>query len=299
VLFTVRLTRLIPGNGLIWKDVLNKYDAKDPCSSWTLHHAHTPRPLPKSSGPTDLTGWRVGIPKEYHVKELSLPTLSAWNRAILYLESCGAKCVPVSLPHTQHALSAYYVLQPSEATKSWRWIREMRQDPEIGAQLSQGKAVTTEKGVTLVPTKTDGFGDEVMRRFMMGTIVLSADSPLEEAQRYRRLIQQDFDNVFASPNPLYPTRASDLKEGVDVLLTPTTVSTAPLLDDVLRKRSCVDEYVNDVFTVPASLAGVPAMCVPSGMSTEDGFPLGLQLLGQYGDEERLFVVGKALEGASH
>jgi aspartyl-tRNA(Asn)/glutamyl-tRNA(Gln) amidotransferase subunit A len=279
--------------------VLNQYDVKDPCCSWTLHHVHSPRPLPKSSSPTDLSGLRIGIPKEYYVKELSYPTLNAWNRAIVYLESCGASCVPVSLPHTQHALSAYYVLQPSEATKSWRWFTEMRKDATVGSLLSQGKAVTTESGVTLVPTKLDGFGDEVMRRIMMGTICLGGDSPLQEALRYRRLIQQDFDNVFASPNPLYPTQASDLEQGVDVLLTPTTVSTAPLLDDVLRKRSCVDEYVNDVFTVPASLAGVPAMCVPFGMSTEDGFPLGLQLIAQYGDEERLFVVGKALEAASH
>ena len=211
---------------------------------------------------------------------------------------------PVRLPTTQQALSAYYVLAPAEASSNLAKYDGVR----FGSR-AEGIDGTPDS-VLFAKTRGQGFGPEVQRRILLGAFSLSAqaiDNYFIQAQKIRRLVQQDFNRVFASPNPLFDSEEPLAKtEGVDVIICPTAPSTAPSLAEVETKDP-VYSYMNDVFTVPASLAGLPAITLPTAApyneeklgnskATEPFFnTIGLQVIGQYGDDQLVLNTAKTLE----
>ncbi|RJY09066.1 Asp-tRNA(Asn)/Glu-tRNA(Gln) amidotransferase subunit GatA [Aurantiacibacter aquimixticola] len=221
----------------------------------------------------DLRGKKVGIPKEYRMDGTSQEILDSWEKGAEWLRDAGAEIVDVSLPHTKYALPAYYIVAPAEASSNlarYDGVRYGLRDLPDGAGLQDMYAAT----------RAEGFGDEVKRRVMLGTYVLSAgfyDAYYTQAMKVRTLVQRDFDSAF---------------EQCDVILAPTTPTASfplnSLNDDPLTM------YLNDVFAVPASLAGLPAMSVPATL-TEDGLPLGLQLVGKAMDEQGVLNAGLAIE----
>ncbi|KAJ1975348.1 Trimeric GatFAB AmidoTransferase(AdT) complex subunit [Dimargaris xerosporica] len=259
----------------------------------------------------NLQDCRVGIPAEYHVNELNEAVVKVWQRAAAHLETLGATVVPISCPHTRYALSAYYILAPAEASSNLARYDGIR----YGTPADPTMASDTLYGTT----RTQGFGPEVHRRILLGTYVLTStayDDYFVQAQKVRRLVQQDFDSAFSLPNvlhspgqaPLSTTSPSNHPQ-VDVILTPTAISHAPSLDTARASTASSEasvimaDYVNDVMTVPASLAGIPAISVPFGhvpSAFQDAsgsflnLPVGMQLLAQYGDDETLLRVAEAL-----
>ncbi|CAI2173873.1 20361_t:CDS:10 [Funneliformis geosporum] len=296
------LTRTVNDAKLIY-DVISKYDANDSTSmspKVRSINSSIPSFFKSDSNTDDLRGLRVGVPKasitEYYVSELNDSIIDLWKKGIYYLRSQGASIVPVSCPNTRYALSAYYVLALSEASSNLSRYDGVRYVPNENDNL-------------LYADTREGFGKEVKRRIMLGTYALTAGSYgnyFLQAQKIRRMIQKDFDRVFKRPNPLHFIKkgtSSIDDDGVDILLTPVAISTAPKIEDCLETNVSVDNnssnfvnaYVNDVLTVPASLAGIPSISVPYGVSSIDGYPIGLQLMTQYGDEDTLLEVAKVLE----
>ncbi|MEO6432632.1 MAG: Asp-tRNA(Asn)/Glu-tRNA(Gln) amidotransferase subunit GatA [Sphingomicrobium sp.] len=220
----------------------------------------------------DLAGKRVGIPKEYRLDGVPAEINDLWDRGIAWLKDAGAQIVEISLPHTKHALPTYYIIAPAEASSNlarYDGVRYgLRDTPEGGnldAMYSQ--------------TRADGFGAEVKRRIMIGTYVLSAgfyDAYFTKAQKVRALIKRDFAEAFAK---------------CDLILTPTAPSAAFGLGETTDPLAM---YLNDVFAVPASLAGLPAMSVPGGLDGQ-GLPLGLHLIGNELDEQGVLNAGLAIE----
>jgi aspartyl-tRNA(Asn)/glutamyl-tRNA(Gln) amidotransferase subunit A len=221
----------------------------------------------------DMSGRRVGIPKEYRMEGTDPDILESWDNGIAWLRDAGAEIVEVSLPHTKYALPAYYIVAPAEASSNlarYDGVRYGLRDLPEGANLQEMYAAT----------RAAGFGDEVKRRIMIGTYVLSAgfyDAYYNQAQRVRTLISQDFKAAF---------------EHCDVILAPTTPTASFPLGD--KSDDPLAMYLNDVFAVPASLAGLPAMSVPAGLN-KDGLPLGLQLIGKAFDEQGVLNAGLAIE----
>ncbi len=221
----------------------------------------------------NLKGKKVGIPKEYRMDGTDEEILKSWDDGIAWLKDAGAEVVEVSLPHTKYALPAYYIVAPAEASSNlarYDGVRYGLRDLPDGAGLQDMYAAT----------RAAGFGAEVKRRILIGTYVLSAgfyDAYYTQAMKVRTLIQKDFEAAFAQ---------------CDVILAPTTPTAAfPLGDKVDDPLSM---YLNDVFSVPASLAGLPAMSVPAGLN-KDGLPLGLQLIGPAFDEQAVLNAGLAIE----
>lgn len=245
-------------------------------------------------------GCRVGVPVEYNIAELSPVVRAAYARTLNALQAAGHSLHPVSLPTTRHALSTYYVLAPAEASSNLAKYDGVR----YGRRPSGPDSSPAEKLPLYARARGDGFGDEVKRRVLLGAYTLSSearDNYFVQAQRVRRLVQRDFDGVFASPHPLlYAPRGAD--QGVDVLLTPTAPTLPPTVLEVERQRP-VERYMNDVFTVPASLAGLPAVSLPmqltaterAGMEAGDVRSVGMQVVGQFGDDERVLDVAQMIE----
>ena len=221
----------------------------------------------------DLKGKRVGVPKEYRVDGMPAEIEALWQQGIDWLRDAGAEIVEVSLPHTKYALPAYYIIAPAEASSNlarYDGVRYGLRDLPEGAGLQDMYAAT----------RAAGFGDEVKRRILIGTYVLSAgfyDAYYTQAQKVRTLIARDFERAFGE---------------CDVLLTPTAPSAAFALGE--KQADPLAMYLNDVFTVPASLAGLPAMSVPGGLD-KDGLPLGLQIIGKPLDEQGVLNAGLAIE----
>ncbi len=221
----------------------------------------------------DLKGLRVGIPKEYRVDAMPEEIEALWLQGIAWLRDAGAEIVEVSLPHTKYALPAYYIIAPAEASSNlarYDGVRYGIRDLPAGAGLQDMYAAT----------RADGFGPEVKRRIMIGTYVLSAgfyDAYYTQAQKIRTLIARDFEQAWAK---------------CDVLLTPTAPSAAFALGE--KSADPIAMYLNDVFTVPSSLAGLPAMSVPGGLDHQ-GLPLGLQIIGKPLDEQGVLNAGLAIE----
>ncbi|WP_242416417.1 Asp-tRNA(Asn)/Glu-tRNA(Gln) amidotransferase subunit GatA [Sphingomonas panni] len=221
----------------------------------------------------DLRGKRVGIPKEYRVDGMPVEIEALWQQGIAWLKDAGAEIVEVSLPHTKYALPAYYIIAPAEASSNLARYDGVRFGQRVlpdGAGLQDMYAAT----------RAAGFGDEVKRRIMIGTYVLSAgfyDAYYTQAQKVRTLIARDFEQAW---------------EQCDVLLTPTAPSAAFALGE--KSADPIAMYLNDVFTVPSSLAGLPAMSVPGGVD-KDGLPLGLQIIGKPLDEQGVLNAGLAIE----
>lgn len=221
----------------------------------------------------DLKGKKVGVPKEYRVDGMPAEIEALWQQGIDWMRDAGAEIVEVSLPHTKYALPAYYIIAPAEASSNlarYDGVRYGLRDLPEGAGLQDMYAAT----------RAAGFGDEVKRRILIGTYVLSAgfyDAYYTQAQKVRTLIARDFERAFGE---------------CDVLLTPTAPSAAFALGE--KQADPLAMYLNDVFTVPASLAGLPAMSVPGGLD-KDGLPLGLQIIGKALDEQGVLNASLAIE----
>lgn len=244
---------------------------------------------------------RIGLPIEYNISELAPSVRQAWLRSLTHLQKQGHTIHPVSLPATKQALSAYYVLAPAEASSNLAKYDGVRYGTRDEGPDSQGQP----DGYLYAKTRGSGFGPEVQRRILLGTLSLSADAMdnyFLQAQRVRRLVQRDFNSVFRIAHPL-AALAADHRDSaeIDVLVCPTAPSSPPRLSEVTDARSGsspLNAYVNDVFTVPASLAGLPAISVPVlGSAPESEAELaGIQVVGQYGDDDLVVRVGELLEG---
>ncbi|TYC81623.1 Asp-tRNA(Asn)/Glu-tRNA(Gln) amidotransferase subunit GatA [Novosphingobium sp. BW1] len=221
----------------------------------------------------DLSGKTVGIPREYRMDGMDAEIVALWDQGVAWLKDAGAKVIDISLPHTKYALPTYYIIAPAEASSNlarYDGVRYGLRDLPEGANLQDMYAAT----------RAAGFGEEVKRRILIGTYVLSAgfyDAYYTQAQKVRTLISQDFQKAF---------------EECDVILAPTTPTPAFALGENVDDP--LSMYLNDVFSVPASLAGLPAMSVPAGLS-KDGLPLGLQIIGKSFDEQGVLNAGLALE----
>lgn len=224
----------------------------------------------------DLRGKKIGIPKEYQLDDTPNEIIKLWENGINLLKDAGAQIVNISLPHTKYSLPAYYVLAPAEASSNLA-----RYD---GVRYGYRASLKSDAGINELYkiTRSEGFGDEVKRRIMIGTYVLSAgfyEAYYQKALKVRRLIEEDFNMAFSS--------------GIDVILTPTTPSAAFPLNSKI-KRNPVEMYLNDIFTVPVNLAGLPAISIPTGLS-ENNLPLGLQLIGPKWNEQEILNVAFRLE----
>jgi len=242
----------------------------DPKDSTSLD---APVPEWQSALNSDMTAKRIGIPKEYRMDGMDAEIVKIWEQGIEWLKDAGAEIIDISLPHTKYALPAYYIIAPAEASSNlarYDGVRYGMRDLPDGAGLQDMYAAT----------RASGFGDEVKRRIMIGTYVLSAgyyDAYYTQAQKVRTLIARDFENAW---------------QDCDVILAPTTPTAAFAPDD--QSDNPLAMYLNDVFSVPASMAGLPAMSVPAGVN-EDGLPLGLQLIGKAMDEQGVLNAGLAIE----
>ncbi|MFZ1415463.1 MAG: Asp-tRNA(Asn)/Glu-tRNA(Gln) amidotransferase subunit GatA [Defluviicoccus sp.] len=222
----------------------------------------------------NIRGLKIGIPREYRIEGMAAEIDALWRRGCAWLEDAGATTVEISLPHTRHALPTYYIIAPAEASSNLARYDGVRFGLRVpGASLDE----------MYQNTRGQGFGAEVRRRILIGTYVLSAgyyDAYYLKAQKVRTLIANDFQDAFRS---------------VDVILTPTAPSDAFAIGE--RLDDPITMYLNDVFTVPTSLAGLPGISVPSGLSGR-GLPLGLQIIGRPFDEETVLRAAAVIEGCA-
>lgn len=223
----------------------------------------------------NVKGLKVGIPKEYRVDGMPAEIESIWQKGIDWLKAEGAEIVDVSLPHTKYGLPVYYIIAPAECSSNLARYDGVRYGLRVdGKDLNE----TYEK------TRAAGFGDEVKRRIMVGTYVLSAgyyDAYYIKAQKVRRLILNDFLEAYKK---------------CDVILAPSTPSAAFAIGE--NEDDPIKMYLNDVFTVTVNLAGLPGLSIPAGLNAE-GLPLGLQLIGRPWDEETIIRAGGAIERAAN
>ncbi len=248
---------------------MSGFDAKDSTSA-KLEVPNFEAALGRS-----LKGKRIGIPKEYRMDGMNPEILAEWEKGEQILKDAGAEIVPISLPHTSYALPTYYIIAPAEASSNLArydgvrfGLRELGDGDNLDAMYMK--------------TRAAGFGAEVKRRILIGTYVLSAgyyDAYYKKAQRVRSLIANDFTQAF---------------QNVDAILTPTAPSDAFIIGE--KQDDPVAMFLNDVFTVPTSLAGLPGISIPSGLSSS-GLPLGLQLVGRMFDEETVLNVAHVMEEA--
>ena len=251
----------------IMLEVMAGFDAKDATS------LDLPVPAWEAGLSGDMKGKKVGIPREYRLDGMDDDVAKSWEQGVAWLKDAGAEVVDISLPHTKYALPCYYIIAPAEASSNlarYDGVRYGLRDLPDGAGLQDMYAAT----------RAAGFGAEVKRRILIGTYVLSAgfyDAYYTQAQKVRTLISRDFTEAFKS---------------CDVILAPTAPSAAFALGE--KSADPLEMYLNDVFSVPASLAGLPAMSVPAGLNRE-GLPLGLQLIGRPFDEQGVLNAGLAIE----
>ena len=249
------------------------FDQKDSTSS------ESPVPNFEAMITGNIKNKKIGIPREYRLDGMSPQIESLWKDGADMLRSAGAEVVDISLPHTKYALPAYYVIAPAEASSNLARYDGVRYGRR--AKLNAGESITE----MYERSRSEGFGNEVQRRVMIGTYVLSAgfyDAYYNRARKVRSLIKKDFEDVFAA--------------GIDAILTPTTPSAAFELGK-LETTDPVEMYLNDVFTVTVNLAGLPGISVPAGLNSE-GLPLGLQLIGRPWEEGDLMNIAHTLESAT-
>jgi len=240
----------------------------DPKDSTSLD---VPVPQWEANLSSNLSGKRVGIPREYRIDGVPGEINALWDQGIEWLKDAGATPVEISLPHTKYALPTYYIIAPAEASSNLARYDGVR----YGLRVEGVKSLDDMYSAT----RAEGFGAEVKRRIMIGTYVLSAgfyDAYFTKAQKVRALIKEDFRKAF---------------EQCDVILTPTAPSAAFGIGETTDPLAM---YLNDVFAVPASLAGLPAMSVPGGLDGQ-GLPLGLHLIGNELDEQTVLNAGLAIE----
>ncbi|MBV8938342.1 MAG: Asp-tRNA(Asn)/Glu-tRNA(Gln) amidotransferase subunit GatA [Alphaproteobacteria bacterium] len=260
------MTRTVRDAAIMLKVMCGR-DARDSTSA--------PHPVPDFEAllTGNVKGRRIGVPKEYRPDGLNAEIAALWDKGIALLKDAGAEIVDISVPHTHYALATYYIIAPAECSSNLARYDGVR----FGLRVQ-------EEGDSLLDmyekTRAAGFGAEVKRRIMIGTYVLSAgyyDAYYKKAQAVRWLIAEDFRKAFTQ---------------VDAILTPTAPSAAFAIGE--KEQDPVTMYLNDVFTVPCSLAGLPGISIPAGLN-KDGLPLGLQVIGKPFDEDTVFNVAEALE----
>jgi aspartyl-tRNA(Asn)/glutamyl-tRNA(Gln) amidotransferase subunit A len=225
----------------------------------------------------DVTGLRVGVVRELNGEGYQSGVRTRFDEAVQLLVEAGAEVVEVSCPHFEYALGAYYLILPSEASSNLARFDAMR----YGLRVEPDGVPSPSAEEVMSATREAGFGDEVKRRIILGTFALSSgyyDAYYGQAQKVRTLIARDFDAAF---------------DQVDVLVSPTTPTTAFRIGDKVDDPLAM--YLNDIATIPANLAGVPGMSLPSGLAPEDGLPTGIQILAPALADDRLYTVGAALE----
>lgn len=258
-------TRDVADSALMFASMAG-HDAKDSTSA--------DRPLPdlQAALTGNVKGMKIGIPEEYVMDGMDAAITSLWQQGQKWLQDAGAELIPISLPHTRYALPTYYIIAPAEASSNLARYDGVR----YGARVQAGQSLDE----MYEATRAAGFGEEVQRRIMIGTYALSAgyyDAYYLKAQQVRRLIKDDFDKAFSQ---------------VDAILTPATPTAAFPLG--VKQDDPITMYLNDVFTVPANLAGIPGISVPAGFS-DGGLPLGLQVLAGAFCEDKLYTVASCLE----
>ena len=246
-------------------EVISSFDQKDSTSIDYKRNCYS-KELSK-----DIKGKKIGIPKEYRVENMPDEIEQLWKNGISYAKDCGAEIIDISLPHTNYALPTYYIVAPAEASSNL-------------ARYDGVKYGFRSPGQNLIEmyekTRSEGFGDEVKRRIMIGTYVLSSgyyDAYYLKAQKVRQLIKKDFDDAFSK---------------VDAILTPSTPSSAFKIGE--KTNDPVSMYLNDIFTVPINLAGLPGISIPAGKD-KNNYPLGLQVIGKPFDEQNILNISYALE----
>ncbi|HNV14255.1 MAG TPA: Asp-tRNA(Asn)/Glu-tRNA(Gln) amidotransferase subunit GatA [Dermatophilaceae bacterium] len=252
--------------------VIGGYDPRDSTSI----HAPVPEVV-RAAQSADVSGMRIGVVKQLSGEGYQAGVQARFNEAVALLVDAGAAVVEVDCPNFQYALAAYYLILPSEASSNLARFDAMRYGLRA---LPEGVDDPSAEQV-MAATREVGFGAEVKRRIILGTYALSSgyyDAYYGQAQKVRRLIAQDFDRAF---------------EVADVLVSPTAPTTAFKIGEKLDDPLAM--YLNDVATIPANLAGIPGMSLPSGLATEDGLPTGFQILAPATKDERLYAVGSALE----
>jgi len=247
------------------QEVISTYDNKD-STSIDFKRDQYSKDLTK-----DIKGKKIGIPKEYRVEGMPKEIEELWKKGIEYAKDCGAEIIDISLPNTSYALPTYYIVAPAEASSNL-------------ARYDGVKYGFRAKGENLIDmyekTRSEGFGAEVQRRIMIGTYVLSSgyyDAYYLKAQKVRKLIKNDFDEAYKK---------------VDAILTPSTPSSAFKIGE--KKNDPVSMYLNDIFTVPVNLAGLPAISIPAGLDAA-GYPLGLQIIGKAFQEQEILNLAYAME----
>jgi aspartyl-tRNA(Asn)/glutamyl-tRNA(Gln) amidotransferase subunit A len=239
--------------------------------------AQQPVPNFEAACGRSIKGLRVGLPKEYFIPGLSAEVRSSLDAAIQVLEGLGAIPVEISLPHTELAVSVYYILAPAEASSNLARFDGIRYGHRASGDLDLKTLYSR--------SRREGFGREVQRRILIGTYVLSSgyyDAFYVKAQKVRSLLVKDFHEAFANK--------------CDVIAAPTTPTPPFALG--AKVSDPLTMYLNDIFTIPVNLAGLPGMSIPCGFSGE-GLPIGLQLIGKPWDEAGLFQVASAYEDATN
>lgn len=249
--------------------ILNAISGHDPKDSTCLN---LPVPDFTKSLKNDLTGLKIGIPKEYFVDGMNKDVKDASRTAITEMEKLGAEVIDVSLPHTEYAVVTYYIIAPCEASSNLA-----RYD---GVKYGFRAEGTESLRDMYFKTRAQGFGDEVKRRIMLGTYALSSgyyDAYYLKAQKVRTLIKKDFDEAFNK---------------VDAIVAPTTPETAFKIGE--KTQDPIKMYLSDVLTIPCNIAGLPGISIPCGFSS-DGLPIGIQVLGKPFDEETVIHVAHAYQ----
>ena len=246
-------------------EVISSYDLKDSTSIDFKRNNYSELLT------NNIKGKKIGIPKEYRADGMPKEIEDLWIKGIEYIKECGAEVIDISLPHTSYALPAYYIVAPAEASSNL-------------ARYDGVKYGFRSEGENLIDmyerTRSEGFGNEVKRRIMIGTYVLSSgyyDAYYLKAQKVRRLIKNDFNNAF---------------QKIDAILTPSTPSSAFKIGE--KSNDPVSMYLNDIFTVPVNLAGLPAISIPAGHGAS-GYPLGLQIIGKVFKEQEILNIAYAME----
>jgi len=255
--------------------ILNAISGHDPKDATS---ADRPPPDFAESLNEGIRGWKIGLPREYRADGMAEAVNALWDRAAAWLRDAGAEVTEVRLPHTRYALPAYYIIAPAEASSNLARYDGVRYGRRAKAVPGEDVRMLYER------TRGEGFGAETRRRIMIGTYALSSgyyDAYYLRAQRVRELIRRDFEAVFA--------------DGIDAILSPTTP--APAFAVGAKVDDPLEMYLNDVFTVPVNLAGLPGVSVPGGLSP-DGLPLGLQVVGKPWMEAEMLRVARCLEVAA-
>ena len=258
-------TRDVADSALMFSSMAS-HDPKDSTS------ANEAMPDLSAAMAAGVKGMKIGIPAEYQMDGMDESIIKLWQEGQAWLKDAGAELVEISLPHTKYALPTYYIIAPAEASSNLARYDGVR----YGNRIEEGTSLDE----MYEATRAAGFGDEVQRRILIGTYALSAgyyDAYYLKAQKVRRLIRHDFDEAFKQ---------------VDAILTPATPSAAFPLG--VKQDDPVTMYLNDIFTVPANLAGIPGISVPAGVNA-DGLPLGLQILAGAFAEDKMYQVAKQIE----